>query len=221
MVRDSVAQRIAGISVAGWRWNVSDDRFSGNLDQLRAIYDLPVGSTARLDRFLEHTHHDDLPGVQAGITASLVEGAPLRVRHRAVRADGQRSVISVGELISPLGQEPLLVTGYTVDLTEFEVDPDTRLRLDDLAYEVEQASEDLEQQQAWAQAKGALMALYRCDADWAWALAAETARRYGIDAAVLVHQLVRAHHGDPMGEQLSGHMSEAVRITAHTLGMST
>ena len=162
------------LSNGAWTW--SDDMFR--------LHGYPPGAVEpTTDLVLEHKHADDRPKAADIIRTVTTDGLGFSNYHRIVDASGRtRRVLSVGEVITgPVGNTPVALRGFTIDLTE-------RLRRDETEAVVASAAH----RAAIEQAKGVLMATYALDPDAAMAFLKRWSMDRNIKVAVAAEWLVES-----------------------------
>lgn len=120
------AQRIAG--VGSWEWDIVKDEIRGSEETYRIFAidrDVPF---IKFGQFIETVHPDERELVTEAVRASIEEGAPYSIEHRAILPDGEiRVLLQQGELSLDEGGRPLRMTGVTHDITaRYRMEEDLR-----------------------------------------------------------------------------------------------
>ena len=162
------------LSTGAWTW--SDDMFR--------LHGYPPGDVElSTELVLEHKHTEDRPRAADIIRTVSADGIAFSNYHRIVDASGRmRRVLSVGDVITgPVGNTPVAMRGFTIDLTE-------RLRSE----ETEAVAASAAHRAAIEQAKGVLMATYGLDPDAAMAFLKRWSMDRNIKVAVAAEWLVES-----------------------------
>lgn len=152
-------QRIAGRyrydrHGGGWWWS----------PEMFTLHGLPVTSTPpATEEYLRHQHVEDQTRVLDAIAQACIDGRPIAMETRIVRADGQeRALVLVGEPLLDASGEVTAIEGIAVDITEGRPPGAGTERTHALEAEVEQMRTAMASRAAIEQAKGILMLLTNC-----------------------------------------------------------
>ncbi|MDY6997221.1 MAG: PAS and ANTAR domain-containing protein [Actinomycetota bacterium] len=194
---DDVVATTAEVRAGGFRFWFVGQRWEWS-DELARMHGYEPGAvTPTTDLLLSHQHPDDRRHVQELLDHALHHGGSFSSRHRFLDTAGaERSVIVIADRIYDGAGAVVGTEGFYVDLTG-TLDRARRDVLDQSLPELFAARAAIEQ------AKGALMLVYRIDADQAFALLQWRSQQTNTKLRALAAQLVSEFDSvDPRSDEL-------------------
>lgn len=209
----SVEKALAGgaLQRIGWyRFYFADERWEWS-QEVELLHGYQPGTaTPTTELVLSHKHPDDYAHVAATLDDIRRSHKPFSTRHRIITTQGDtRDVVVIGERLHDDNGEVVGTQGFYIDVT-----PTDQERASSIT---EALAEIAENRAAIEQAKGALMYVYRIDADAAFELLRWRSQESNIRLRALAEQLlvdVRALARDD-DSLPSREMFDRLLLTAH------
>lgn len=195
----------------GWfRFYFEDERWEWS-PQVETMHGYAPGTVRpTTELVLSHKHPDDIGRVAATLESLRTNATPFSTRHRIIDTRGQtHEVVVVGSRLYDYVGQVIGSHGFYVDIT-----PALRRELDTRVAET--VSEITQSRACIEQAKGMLMAIYRIDADTAFALLRWRSQECNVKLRAIAAQIVADFSGLESGDGLPPRETfDGLLMTAH------